>query len=79
MSPFLSIISRFFLSINSGRGAIEDSQTVQNDVQEWVSLIRQYRNLESLDRETLLRLIDKIEIDEQRIVDGLKEREIRIY
>lgn len=36
---------------------IEDSQTVQNDVQEWVSLIRQYRNLESLDRETLLRLI----------------------
>ena len=58
---------------------IEDSQTVQNDVQEWVSLIRQYRNLESLDRETLLRLIDKIEIGEQRIVDGLKEREILIY
>ena len=58
---------------------IEDSQMVQNDVQEWVSLIRQYRNLESLDRETLLRLIDKIEIGEQRIVDGLKEREIRIY
>lgn len=58
---------------------IEDSQTIQNDVQEWVSLIRQYRNLESLDRETLLRLIDKIEIGEQRIVDGLKEREIRIY
>ena len=58
---------------------IEDSQTVQNDVQEWVSLIRQYRNLENLDRETLLRLIDKIEIGEQRIVDGLKEREIRIY
>lgn len=58
---------------------IEDSQMVQNDVQEWVSLIRQYRNLERLDRETLLRLIDKIEIGEQRIVDGLKEREIRIY
>ena len=58
---------------------IENSQAAQNDVQEWVSLIRQYRNLESLDRETLLRLIDKIEIGEQRIVDGLKEREIRIY
>lgn len=41
---------------------IEDSQTVQNDVQEWVSLIRQYRNLESLDRETLLRLIDKTRV-----------------
>ena len=58
---------------------IEDSQTVQNDVQEWVSLIRQYCNLKSLDRETLLRLIDKIEIGEQRSEDGLKEREIRIY
>ena len=26
MSPFLSIISRFFLSINSGRGAIKQRQ-----------------------------------------------------
>lgn len=58
---------------------MEESQTVRNDVQEWVSLIRQYRNLETLDRETLLRLVDKIEIGERRIVDGIKEREIRIY
>lgn len=58
---------------------IEDSQTVQNDVREWVGLIRQYRNLESLDRKILLRLIDKIGIGEQRIVDGQKEREIKIY
>lgn len=41
--------------------------------------VKAVRNLESLDRETLLRLIDKIEIGEQRIVDGLKEREIWIY
>lgn len=58
---------------------MEDSQTVQSDVREWVGLIRQYRNLEALDRETLLRLIDKIEIGEQQIVDGQKEREIKIY
>lgn len=52
---------------------IEDSQTVQNDVQEWVSLIRQYRNLESLGRETLFWLIDKIEIGEQRLsASGLR-------
>ena len=58
---------------------IEESQTVQSDVREWVSLIRQYRNLETLDRETLLRLVDKIEVGERHIVDGMKEREIRIY
>lgn len=58
---------------------MEESRTVQNDVQEWVSLIRQYRSIETLDRETLLRLIDKIEIGEQQIVDGQKEREIKIY
>lgn len=58
---------------------MEDSQTVQSDVREWVGLIRQYRNLEALDRETLFRLIDKIEIGEQQIVDGQKEREIKIY
>ena len=58
---------------------MEESQTVRDDVQEWVSLIRQYRNLEALDRETLLRLVDRIEVGERRIVDGMKEREIRIY
>ena len=58
---------------------IEESQTVRDDIQEWVSLIRQYRDLEILDREILLRLVDKIEIGERRIVDGMKEREIRIY
>ena len=58
---------------------MEENQTVRNDVQEWVRLIRQYRNLETLDRETLLRLVDKIEVGERRIVDGMKEQEIRIY
>lgn len=58
---------------------MEENQTLRDDVQEWVSLIRQYRNLETLDREALLRLVDKIEVGEQQIVDGMKEREIRIY
>ena len=56
----------------------EGNQAVQNDVLEWANLIRQYSNIETLDRETLLRLIDKIEIGEQKIVNGQKEREIEI-
>ena len=58
---------------------LDENQLVQNDVQEWVNLIRQYSNIETLDRETLLRLIDKIEIGEQKIVNGQKEREIKIH
>ena len=58
---------------------LDENQVVQNDVQEWVNLIRQYSNIETLDRETLLRLIDKIEIGEQKIVNGQKEREIKIH
>lgn len=58
---------------------MEDTQATQNNVQEWIDLIRQHRNIESLDREMLLRLIDKIEVGEQHIVDGQKEREIRIH
>lgn len=58
---------------------IEESKTIQVNVQEWTSLIRQYSNLDSLDRETLLRLIDKIEVGETQVVDGKKTRKIRIY
>lgn len=58
---------------------LEDTHAVENDVQAWADLIRQYRSLETLDRETILRLIDKIEIGAVRIVDGQKERDIRIH
>ena len=53
----------------SGLGAADkENQAVQNIVYEGVNLIRQYSNVETqtLDRETLLRLIDKIQIGEQK-------------
>lgn len=60
---------------------MDKNQTAQNNVQEWTSLVRQCSRIETLDRETLLRLIDndKIESGEQHIVEGVKEREIRIH
>ncbi len=51
-------------------------QTVKNEVQEWISLIRQYKDIETLDREMLLRLIDRIEVGEVHIEDGQKVRDI---
>ena len=58
---------------------MEKYKAVQGNVQEWTSLIRQYSDLDFLDRETLLRLIDKIEIGETQVVDGRKTRKVHIY
>ena len=58
---------------------LDTTQAVQDDAQAWADLIRQYRTIDALDRETLLRLIDKIEVGEKKIVDGHKEQEIRIH
>ena len=58
---------------------LAEMQTAKNEVQEWISLIRQYQDIEMLDREMLLRLIDKIEIGEVHIEDGQKVRNIKIH
>lgn len=58
---------------------LAEMQTAKNEVQEWISLIRQYQDIETLDREMLLRLIDKIEVGEVHIEDGQKVRDIKIY
>lgn len=58
---------------------LENIQKMQNDAQEWVSLIKKYRNIDQLDRDTLLRLIDKIEVGEIHTVNGQKERNIRVH
>ena len=46
---------------------------------EWLDMMREYYQLEELDRPTLMRLIQKIEIGEKRMVDGCPEREIVIH
>ena len=42
-------------------------------------MIQDYVQLETLDRPTLVRLINRIEIGEKSIVDGVTERTINIY
>lgn len=46
---------------------------------EWITMIQDYSKLETLDRPTLLKLIQKIEVGERKVVDGQEEREIKIY
>jgi len=58
---------------------IESFQMEQSNTREWIDIIRQYRSLEAIDRDILTKLINKIEVGEREIIDGQKQREIRIH
>lgn len=58
---------------------IEGFQTEQSNTREWADVIRQYKNLEAINRGILTKLINKIEVGEKEVIDGQKQREIRIY
>ena len=46
---------------------------------EWLNLIRDYSQLEELDRPTLLRLVKRIEVGEKYEIAGETHRDIKIY
>ena len=58
---------------------LEAYQQETDDVQQWMHLIRDYSQLTELDRPTLLRLVNRIEVSENKIEDGRKVRDIKIY
>ncbi|MCL2566143.1 MAG: DUF4368 domain-containing protein [Defluviitaleaceae bacterium] len=58
---------------------IENFQSGQSNTQEWINVIRQFANIETLDRDTILKLIDKVEVGERSVIDNQKQREIRIH
>ena len=45
----------------------------------WLDMMQDYAQFEELDRPTLVRLIQKIEVGEKRMVDGHEERDFNIY
>ena len=55
------------------------SRENEQSVDAWLDMVQDYYNLEELDRPTLVRLIQKIEVGEKRMVDGHEERDIHIY
>ncbi|MCD7802321.1 MAG: recombinase family protein, partial [Clostridiales bacterium] len=58
---------------------IEALEQAESGADEWISMIQDYSHLETLDRPTLLRLINRIEVGERKMVNGQDEREIKIY
>ena len=55
------------------------SRETESSVDAWLDMMQDYAQLEELDRPTLVRLIQKIEISERYAVDGHEERDIHIY
>ena len=55
------------------------SRETESSVDAWLDMMQDYTQLEELDRPTLVRLIQKIEISERYTVDDHEERDIHIY
>ena len=58
---------------------IAESAADTKSIDDWLNVIQDYAQLETLDRPTLVRLINKIEVGEKSVVDGVTERTINIY
>ena len=57
---------------------IAESAADTKSIDDWLDVIQDYAHLETLDRPTLVRLINRIEIGEKSVVDGVTERTINI-
>ena len=55
------------------------SRENEQSVDAWLDMMQDYAQLEELDRPTLVRLIQKIEVSERYTVDDHEERDIHIY
>lgn len=60
-------------------GQLAASRETESSVDVWLDMMQDYAQLEELDRPTLVRLIQKIEISERYTVDDHEERDIHIY
>jgi Mg2+/Co2+ transporter CorC len=58
---------------------LEAFQEDEQSTDEWLGLIRNYAQLQELDRPTLLRLVKRIEVGEKYELDGETHRDIKIY
>jgi DNA invertase Pin-like site-specific DNA recombinase len=56
-----------------------ESSEKLGDIKKWVRLVKENAAVKEIDRDLLLSLIDKIEIGEGKMVDGVKEQAITIH
>jgi hypothetical protein len=57
----------------------QDAAAKLNDIQSWIRLIKEKSSFEDLDRELLDCLIEKIEVGERAVVDGVKRQDVKVF
>ena len=65
--------------IESKQKELESIQQTKQDSSAWLSIIKDYADIQKLDRIVLSELIDKITVGESKIVDGEKRVDVTIY
>ena len=59
--------------------SVEQAEAKLSDIKNWVRLIKEKSTFDEVDRDLLECLIDKIEIGEKKVVDGVKTQDVRVY
>ena len=59
--------------------AAEHAEAKISDINRWMGLIKEKSTLNEVDRDLLESLIERIEIGEKRVVDGVKVQDVRIF
>jgi ParB family chromosome partitioning protein len=65
-------------SILEMEASLIDLESKESDIMNWVDMIKGFVQIEAIDRETVLSLIDCIEIHEKQIIDSEKVQKVTI-
>lgn len=65
--------------IESNQNELESTRQTKQNSSAWLSIIKDYADIQKLDRIVLSELIDKITVGESKIVDGEKHVDVTIY
>ena len=66
------------IAIAQLQSEIDVKRNESQSIAKWVSCIRELTDLETLDRSTVVTLIDRITVSEKYLVDGVREQDIGI-
>ncbi|MDE5742576.1 MAG: DUF4368 domain-containing protein, partial [Oscillospiraceae bacterium] len=55
------------------------SAEAEKNIESYISMIREFKNISELDKEIVHRLIDKIVVGKKYVCDGVKKQDITIY
>jgi chromosome segregation ATPase len=57
----------------------EQADSKLADIERWISLIKEKSTFDEVDRDLLESIIDRIEVSEKKVIDGVKTQDVKIY